>query len=79
MEKKKQNITKSEWIGYSGMLMTAISLILLGNTNIFGWVVAISGGLMWISYGITLKLYPIIGINILLIFIDIRGMIIWLH
>lgn len=70
---------KYEILGYIGMFFTAASLLLLGNVNIFGWVIAITGSLLWIIYGIALKLYPILGINTILVIIDLRGLLLWLH
>jgi hypothetical protein len=75
MEKSK----KYEILGYIGMFFTAISLLLLGNVNILGWIIAITGSVLWVAYGILLKLYPILGINLILIVIDIRGLLIWMH
>jgi hypothetical protein len=74
-----QKSKKFEIIGYFGMFFTAISLLLLGSVNILGWVIAITGSVLWVAYGILLKLYPILGINLILIIIDIRGLLIWLH
>ena len=68
---------KTDMIGYTGMLFTAISLLILGNSSYLGWVAAIIGSLIWVVYGIILKLYPILGINLILIAIDFRGLLLW--
>ena len=68
-----------ELIGYAGMFLTAISLLLLGGVNITGWVIAIAGSVVWVGYALLLKLYPILVINVILIAIDLRGFLIWLH
>ena len=70
---------KYEALGYIAMFLTAASLLLLGNVNLFGWVIAITGSIIWVVYGLALKLYPILGINTILIIIDIRGLLLWLH
>lgn len=71
------NFKKTDIIGYTGMAFTAISLLILGNSSYFGWVAAIIGSLIWVVYGIILKLYPILGINLILIAIDVRGLLLW--
>ena len=70
---------KPEIVGYSGMALTAISLLLLGSANLLGWILAVAGSAVWIGYAVVLRLYPILGINLILIAIDIRGLILWLH
>lgn len=68
---------KTDIIGYTGMALTAISLLILGNLSYMGWLVAITGSVLWVAYAIVLKLYPILGINLILIAIDVRGLLIW--
>ncbi|MCL5793375.1 MAG: hypothetical protein M1138_00875 [Candidatus Thermoplasmatota archaeon] len=68
---------KTDLIGYTGMAFTAVSLLILGNLSYIGWVVAITGSIIWVAYAVILKLYPILGINLILIAIDVRGLLIW--
>lgn len=75
--KKTLGMKKTDLIGYSGMVLTAVSLLILGNQSYLGWVAAIAGSVVWVVYAGVLKLYPILGINLILIVIDIRGLVLW--
>lgn len=56
---------------------TALGVYLLGSNNIWGWILASIGSVIWCIYAITTNQIPLLLLNLVFFTLDGRGFYNW--
>ena len=67
----------NDFFGHIGYIFIVVGMLLLGQKNIWGWIVRLIGEFIWTGVGLAMGMSSIYVWGAIFLLIDIRGFLRW--